>query len=802
MPLNSGSVDRIIPLIYNCVLVIHYTNTRNIYTVQAVGTAVQGKERTMFKLCMAEKPSVAKDIAAVIGADKRCNGYFEGNGYRVTWAVGHLVGLAEPDAYGFVPQDEMYGDQTQAAYDELPLIPDEFKLIVLEPTKDQFEIVKKLIHDPECEEIINCGDMGAEGHILQWFIREKAGCTKKVRRFCATSMTEEAIRDAMEHLRPEEEFANIIKGEFCKKKADWIMGMSMSRAESIKYHTGINVGRVQSPTLYFVVKRYLDAQNFKVTNYYGMEAEFDEGFCVAWSKDMEGIFPLDAKDSENRVLDKVLVEAKCRSIEQGRTGTVFEVETKKKGTDRPQLYDITELQRDANRKYGYTAAVTLATAQALYETQKVLSYPRTDSRYITSDLKPYMPSRIKAIGTVGEKYQAAADDLLARGLNIDKKIVDDSKVTDHHALIPTEKIEGFNINEMKPTDKERKDGVTEETMRNILELVLCRMIVSFSQMYVYEQTSISVRLADATFTASGKKPVEYGWTAVQEKLGGRNADEDGEGDSAGQIFPELKKGQTVTVKSCKTVPKKTTPPKLHTEATLLTAMENAGATIEGGSILKGKGIGTQATRAEIIKKLFDTGYCETQTKGKTNYIIPTAKGLSIIRVLPPELYSPKITADWETKIAKIADGSMTEQEFMDEFCAFIRAKVQEVKTTDTGITFKKERQVYGKCPFCGGDVYRYQAAGEKKVRFYCGDKGCPFSVDTENPTVTTWTGKKLTEKQCIQLIAKKFLVLDCKRKSGEGTYKGKFVFTKREVGGKTFTNLQCEPVKPSRMKKK
>lgn len=758
-----------------------------------------------YKLCMAEKPSVAKDIAAVIGANKRGNGYYEGNGYRVTWAVGHLVGLAEPDAYGFVSQADMYGDQTQSAYDELPLIPDDFKLIVLEPTKDQFEIVKNLIRDPECEEIINCGDMGAEGHILQWFIREKAGCTKKVRRFCATSMTEEAIKQAMAHLRPEEEFSNIIKGEYCKKKADWIMGMSMSRVESIKYHTGINVGRVQSPTLYFVVKRYLDVKNFKVTNYYGMESVLAEGFSVSWNKDTEGIFPANTKDSENRVLDKSVVENKCRSIEQGRTGTVIDIDKKKKGTDCPQLYDITELQRDANRKYGYTAAVTLATAQALYETQKVLSYPRTDSRYITSDLKSYMPSRIKSIATTGEKYRVAAEALLSDGLNIDKKIVDDSKVTDHHALIPTEKIEGFDMGSMKPTDKEKKDGVTEETMRNILDLVLCRMIVSFSKAYLYEQTSVSVKFQDVTFAASGKKPIEYGWTAVQERLSGKREkykDGDGSEDETEQVFPELVKGQTVTVKSCNAIPKKTTPPKLHTEATLLTAMENAGATIEGGAILKGKGIGTQATRAEIIKKLFDTGYCETQAKGKTNYIIPTAKGITIIRVLPPELYSPKITADWETKIAKIADGKMTEREFMDEFTTFIKAKVQEVKTADTGITFKKERQVYGQCPFCGGEVYRYQANGEKKIRFYCGDKDCPFSVDTENYTVTTWTGKKLTEKQCIQLIAKKFLVLDCKRKNGEGTYKGKFTIIQKEVGGKIFTNLKCEPVKPEKKRVK
>lgn len=753
-----------------------------------------------YRLLMTEKPSVAKDIASVIGANKRCDGYFEGNGYRVTWAVGHLVGLAEPDAYGFVSQEEMYGDKSQLAYDELPLIPSEFQLVVLEPTKDQFNIIKNLIHSPDVVEIINCGDMGPEGHILQWFIRKKAGCTKRVRRFCATSMTEEAIRQAMASLRPEEEFANIIKGEFCKKKADWIMGMSMSRVESIKYHTGINVGRVQSPTLYFVVKRYLEVQNFKVTNYYGMKADLAEGFSVSWNKDIDGVFPATVKDSENRVLDKVMVEGKSRNIEMGRVGTVLEVEKKKRGTDRPQLYDITELQRDANRKFGYTAALTLATAQSLYETQKVLSYPRTDSRYITTDLKAYLPSRIRAIGTIDQKYQGIVAKVLASGLNIDKKIVDDSKVTDHHALIVTEKIQNFDISTMKPTEKERKDGVTEESMRNILDLVLCRMLVAMCKPYIYEQTTVMVKFGDITFSASGKRPIDMGWTGIQEALIGKEQVEDEPREEEIQIFPELKKGQSVSVKMCNIVAKKTSPPKLHTEATLLTAMENAGASIEGGAILKGKGIGTQATRAEIIKKLFDSGYCETQKKGKTNYIIPTAKGLTIIRVLPPELYSPKITADWETKIAKIAEGKMTENEFMDEFCAFIKTKVQEVKTSETGISFKKERQVYGKCPFCGGEVYRYQAKGEKKVKFYCGDKNCPFSIDTDNPTVSTWTGKKLTEKQCLQIVAKKFIILDCKKKGKEGTYKGKFTPIKKQVGNKIFTNLICEPVKPTSAK--
>lgn len=760
-----------------------------------------------YKLCMAEKPSVAKDIAAVIGANKRCNGYYEGNGYRVTWAVGHLVGLAEPEEYGYVSKGEMWGEGKEQAYAQLPIIPDEFKLVVLEPTKDQFEIVKELIHRPDTDEIINCGDMGAEGHILQWFIREMAGCTKKVRRFCATDMTEEAIRQAMKNLRPEEEFANIVKGEFCKKKADWIMGMSMSRVESLKYNTGINVGRVQSPTLYFIVKRYLEVKNFKVTNYYGMDAELAEGFHVFWNKDVDGVFPQSVKDSENRVLDKKTADVMRARIAQGRAGTITELTKQNKGNDRPQLFDITELQREANRRYGYTAAVTLATAQALYETQKVLSYPRTDSRYITSHLQDYMPKRIEAIATI-TKYTEAAKALLADGLNIDKKIVDDSKVTDHHALIPTEKIANFDPSSMQPTAEEKKKGVTAETMRNVLDLVLSRMIVSFSKPYLYEQTTVKVKFPNGmTFSASGKKPVQLGWKEVQERLNGREREEKDAESDVEQIFPNIRKGQTVTVNHCSLIAKKTTPPKLHTEDTLLTAMENAGATIENGAILKGKGIGTQATRAEIIKKLFDSGYCTTETKGKTNYVVPTLKGQNIIRVLPVELYSPKITADWETKIALIAEGKMTEKQFMDEFSVFINNKVREVKDAPANTIFKKERETVGVCPWCGEDLYRYEDKDKnsgkvEKISYYCSNnETCSFSLATNNPTIATFTGKKLTEKQLQKLIAYGFIALTCKSKFNNGSdYKGKFSIIKKEVNGKIYTNLEFSPVKARKKK--
>lgn len=757
-----------------------------------------------YALCIAEKPSVARDIANVIGAKERKNGYFEGGGYLVTWAVGHLVGLAEPDEYGFIPQNQIFSELKSKAYDELPLIPENFRLIVLEATKEQFRIVYDLMHRNDVDYIIDCGDMGPEGHILQWFIRQKADCTKPVKRFCATSMTEEAIKQAMSKLRPIEDFSNIIKGEFCKKKADWILGMSLSRAESIKYGAGINVGRVQSPTLYFIVKRYLEVTNFKVTNYYTMKADLIEGFSVFWNKDTDNIIPVKLKDSESRVLDKRIIDDTVQDVVKAGNGVITELNTVKRGVDRPQLYDITELQRDANRKYGYTAAVTLANAQALYENFKVLTYPRTDSRYITSDLQPYLKDRIKGIGTL-DKYRTAVSELLSKGLNVDKKIVDDSKVTDHHALIPTEKVSHFDIEKLIPTSEESKKGVTSETLKNILDLVLCRMIVSFSTSYIYEQTSLTVKFPNAfSFTASGSKPISLGWKAVQESLSDKDQFDDDMANTPKdeeQIFPNISKGQTVNIKNCLNVPKKTTPPKLHTEATLLTAMENAGTMIDNGAILKGKGIGTQATRAEIIKKLFDTEVVEGDKKGKTIYIKPTSKGLSVIRVLPEELYSPKITADWETQIAAIAEGTSTESVFMDLFIEFIRRKVQEVKDATTSVSFRKEREVVAMCPMCGAEVYAFVSKNDKGkidfIRYYCAKK-CGFNLQTNDNIFLTRLKRSISEAEAKKFMHNKFIALDCIRNGNDGkdgTYKAEFTFTKKDYKDKHYCFINCEPVK-------
>lgn len=745
-------------------------------------------------LCTAEKPSVANDIARVIGAGKRCNGYYEGNGYRVTWAVGHLVGLAEPEAYGYMSLSDIWDKDNlqnkQKALAELPLIPDDFKLIVLESTKEQFEIIKTLMNDPKCDSIIDCGDAGAEGHILQWFIRVKAGCKKPVKRFIATSMTDEAILDAMNNLQDINKYSPVVKGEYCKKKADWIMGMSLSRGASIIYNARVDVGRVQSPTLFFVVKRYIDVMQFKEKEFYCLKAVTKNGFSVFWKKDEHNFFDIGVLDDEKRLLDRKIAEQTSKKIIQLGEGKITFCETKNKATDRPQLYDITELEREGNRIYGYTAEQVLKTAQSLYEKHKITTYPRTDSRYITHDLVPLMTERVKDI-SYNTHYADVCSKLLRDGLNIDNRIMDDSKVTDHHAIIVTDKIRNYDLSALS------------EIETNILNLIITRMLVAFSDKYKYKETVVNVTFPNGLiFGASGKLPVSMGWKGVQSALTGKeNTDMEEQGEEE-QIFKDITLGQTVLISDINVMPKKTKPPKLHTEATLLTAMENAGNSIEGGAILKGKGIGTQATRANIIKQLFDKGYVVNKQKGKINYLIPTKQGMSVIKVLPPDLYSPKITADWENQIADIVTGKIDENEFMDNFKTFINEKLKQVLENKVeNIDFSIDKTVIGKCPWCSNPVYEgnFKTKEGKTVESaYCSNKECKFSIRKDNIIFKMRTGKKITTAQLKILFEGGTLEVKCISKSNT-TYKGQFRLGKNDKGYADIV-FQMPTYKPKKLK--
>lgn len=730
-----------------------------------------------YKLCTAEKPSVANDIARVIGADKRENGYFIGNGYIVTWAIGHLIALAEPEQYGYVSRDAMWDkerpEMKQKAAAELPLFPQEFTLVVKEDIKDQYKVMSSLFHRADVSLVIDCGDMGPEGHILQWLIRKKAGCEKPVKRFCATSMTDEAIKEAFSKLRPIEEFTNIIQGEFCKKKADWIMGMSLSRAASIKYNARVDVGRVQSPTLFFVVKRFLENKNFQQKKYFTLKITVKEGFSVFWQKDRENCIPASVKDEEGRIIEKQMAEKITNQIMASAEGVITSFETKQKAEERPQLYDITELQRDGNRIYGYSADETLSIAQALYEKHKIMTYPRTDSRYITSDLVSYMQGRISMLLHIPE-YREEAEKLLQKGLNLDKRIVDDAKVTDHHALIVTERIQSFNLSLLNVKEK------------NILDLVITRMLVAFSDKYVYEESTVAVKFAEYIFTATGKRPLKEGWKLTQKNLKKQEQEKAEESKEQEEIFPPLKENDLLHVLKCEIENKNTTAPKLHTEATLLTAMENAGARIENGAILKGKGIGTQATRAAIIKSLFDKNYIKNEKQGKTNYLIPTKQGINVIKVLPKELYSPSITADWEMKISKIVNEEMTPDQFMEDFRNFMDRMMEELNSvTVKDADFSPEKISLGACPWCKNPVYA--SSGKKKgTEYYSCSERCGFFLASDNMIYAARTGgKKLTEAQVKKLLSDGKIKVKCVSKTGK-EYPAIFRLIKNEKGYAAF----------------
>lgn len=736
-----------------------------------------------FILCTTEKPSVAKEIAKVLGAYKKCNGYFEGNGYRVTWAIGHLVGLAEPNAYGYMSQMEIWNKDEpknkEIALNQLPLIPKEFKLIILEKTKDQFEIIKKLMNDPETDEIIDCGDAGPEGCILQDFIRKKAGCNKKVKRFIATSLTEEAIRKSMSELRDIDEFTSLIKGEYCKKKADWILGMSMSRCESILYNAKIDVGRVQSPTLFFVVQRFLLSQNFVPIDYYQFQIDFLENFKCTWTKDNNNLFASSVKDKDDRLINRDFAEQIKSNLVKLKQGKITYLETKNKYTDRPQLYDLTELQRDGNRIYGYSAKQVLQTAQSLYEVYKITSYPRTDSRYLTSDLEPYLIQRINDISTIND-YKACCTMLLTDGLNIDGKIIDDNKVTDHHAIICTENISNFDL------------SVLSEVEKNILHLIITRMIVAFSGKYLFKETIINVTFPNnMNFSAKGKIPIELGWKKICRLIAEDNEDEINKDDE--QLFKDISLNQVVTIKSINILDKKTSAPTLHTQATLLTAMENAGSQIANGAILKGKGIGTPATRADIIDSIIEKKYVVEKSKGKTKYLVPTKQGINVIKVLPAELYSPKITADWETQISMIADNKLTEEEFMSNFEKFINQKINYVKSNIIkDIDFGFENKTIASCPFCHSPVYegKFKKDNTEIDNVYCSNKECHFSIRKDHMLFKLRTGKKLTINQIKKIIENGQIEVNCISQSNK-TYKAKFILC-NENG---YANFKIEPIK-------
>lgn len=629
-------------------------------------------------LVLAEKPSVGRDLAKVLKCNQNKGSYIEGNKYIVTWAMGHLVGLLDPEGY-----DDKY---KQWKMETLPMLPKYMKLTVLKKTGKQYNEVKKQLLRKDVSDIVIATDSGREGELVARWILEKSGVKKPLKRLWISSQTNKAILEGFKNLKDAKEYDNLYKAAVCRAEADWLVGLNVTRALTCKYNAQLSAGRVQSPTLAMIVNREEEIRNFKPVDYWTLNAE-GNGFALTWvsNKGNNSTFKEEVADS---ILNK------CK----GQNGEVTEVKKTTKKKYSPALYDLTELQRDANKIWGYSAKQTLNIMQRLYENHKVLTYPRTDSRYVTSDIVATIPERLKAV-SFGE-YRAAAESLLKSGVKANKNYVDNSKVSDHHAIIPTE--EKGSLANLS----------TEE--KHIYDLVVKRFLSVLMPAYEYEQTTVVVNIAGETFTAKGNITKSKGWKRLYDNL----KDEE---DS--QELPELKSGDKITVASVNKVKKQTTPPARFNEATLLSAMENPQKYVNLGkdaakTLNETGGLGTVATRADIIEKLFNSFVIEK--KGKDIY--PTSKGKQLIDLVPEDLKSPLLTAKWESQLDNIAKGKANDKKFVGDMKAYATKLVEDVKGGTA--KFHHDNATGSKCPNCG--KYLLEIKGKNGRMLVCQDRECGY----------------------------------------------------------------------------
>lgn len=649
-------------------------------------------------LVLAEKPSVGRDLAKVLNCNQGGSGCLMGSKYIVTWALGHLVTLADPEAYA---------DRYKTwSLDTLPMLPDRMELVVIRETAKQFGIVKSLLKRPDIDELVIATDAGREGELVARWIITKAGFSKPIKRLWISSQTDRSIKDGFNNLRPAREYDNLYRSAECRAEADWLIGLNVTRALTCKHNAQLSAGRVQTPTLAMIVERENEIKRFVPKDYWTITANAN-GFSIQWHD----------KGGQTRLFNKHQAEEILARV-KGQEGSVVEVRKESKEEQPPLAYDLTELQRDANRKYGYSAKQTLGIMQKLYEIHKIVTYPRTDSRYITDDIVPTLPERIRSI-SVGP-YKEAAAALLRRKLGTTKRFVDNSKVTDHHAIIPTEQY--VNL------------GGLEREERNIYDLIVKRFIAVLSPSFEYEQTTVKVDVKGEQFAARGKIVKAKGWKAVYDGQGGGDPSMYGQGgtDTAGnadttadepeQNLPDIKRGDRLRLNSVQLVNGKTKPPARYTEATLLTAMEHPGKFIEDDELReamdKSSGLGTPATRADIIEKLFNSFYMERRGKE----IHPTSKGIQLIDMVPGELKSPELTARWEQRLGAISRGKENPGGFINEMKIHAAKLVSNViASTDV---FRHDNLTREKCPECG--KYMLEVNGKKGKMLVCQDRECGY----------------------------------------------------------------------------
>ena len=685
------------------------------------------------KLVVAEKPSVSMSYAKVLGATNRQDGYLEGNGYLVSWCVGHLVELAPPNVY-----DAKYVKWSIA---DLPILPQKWQYLVSASTKKQFGILQKLMHRPDVDSIVNSCDSGREGELIFRLVYQQAGCKKPFSRLWLSSMEENAIREGFAHLKPSTEYDALYNAALCRERADWMVGINASRLFSCLYGQPLAVGRVMTPVLAMTVVREAAIAAFVPEKFYTVNLELTSG-CTASSKRFA------------QKADAELLLSKCRK--EGRV-TVQKMERKEKSESPPQLYDLTALQRDANRLLGFTAQQTLDYAQSLYE-KSLITYPRTDSRFLTEDMAASLPGLVTDTG----KAFAVEEPI---PIHV-QQVINGSKVTDHHALLPTKSMANADLAALPAGE------------RNVLRLIAARLLCAVGEPHRYAETTLTTICAGEEFSAKGKVVLSEGWKTVERKM---------LGDLLGKqkeavVLPDVKEQSQCSVAGAELKEGQTSPPKPYTEDTLLSAMQAAGADSMPEGVER-QGIGTPATRAATIEKLVQKGFLERKGSKKTKVLLPTDKGKALITVMPEEIQSPEMTADWETKLLQIERSEMEPSEFMTEIKEMISSLVTTTEAAK-GANALMKNKIIGVCPNCGKPVV------EREKGWFCENRECRFVLWKDNAFLKR-LGKRMDAHVADKLLRDgRVRLKDCKSAKGK-TYNA-IVLLSCEADGRSKFSLEFE----------
>ena len=690
----------------------------------------------MPNLIVTEKPSVAQTIAKALGITKRRDGYLEGGGYLVSWCVGHLVELAPPGAY-----DPRFDRWDRA---DLPILPERWQYLVSSSTKNQFDVLCKLMHRPDVNRIVCATDAGREGELIFRLVYHQCGCTKPFTRLWISSMEDAAIRAGFANLRPSTEYDALYKAALCRERADWLVGINATRLFSCLHGVTLNVGRVMTPTLAMTVEREAAIAAFRPEPFYTVLLQ------------MEGYMASSERFKEKAKAEELLAE--CRKSSRA---FVQKSERKEKAERPPALYDLTTLQRDANRMLGYSAQQTLDYTQALYE-KKLVTYPRTDSRYLTEDMAAGLPGLV--MDTAAAFGFRGAIPVHA------KQVIHNQKVSDHHAILPTQSVAGADLSSLPAGEA------------SILRLIAARLLAAVGEPYRYAETTVQIECAGQTFTAKGRTVLDEGWKAIERAIFGDAAEKIGENLG---VLTEIQDNETLSVLDAQLKEGRTTPPKHFTEDTLLAAMESAGTEAMPEDAER-RGIGTPATRAATIEKLVQKGFLAREGGGKAKHLIPSEKGRTLIAAMPEQLKSPAMTAEWETKLTQIEKGQYAPEQFMEEIESMMKLLVnQYANTPNAPAKAASGAPVVGTRPHCGSEV------AEREKGFFCASRECRFVIWTDNAFFNR-LGKRPTRQVVDKLLRDgRARLKDCKSQRTGKTYNATVMLT-TEADGRAQFSLEFE----------